>query len=48
MFSSKADLNAFLHKEVKFQATISKVDFKKAEEAYIFWAKKLHSAAFDE
>jgi DNA-directed RNA polymerase subunit RPC12/RpoP len=47
IFSSRADFNAFLDTDVKFNAKCSKVDFEKVKEAYIIWAKKFHSTDYD-
>ena len=47
MFSSTGDFHAFMDSEVKFHANISKLDFERAKETYIFWAKKCHSADYD-
>lgn len=48
IFSSRADFNTFLNTEVKYYAKSFKVDFEMAKEAYIFWAKKFHSAEYDQ
>jgi hypothetical protein len=47
MFSSMTDFYKFLDTEVQFHARIHGVDFEKAKEAYISWAKICHSAEYD-
>jgi hypothetical protein len=48
MFSSMTDFYKFLYTEVKGHAKVmERVDFEKAKEAYISWAKKSHPAEFD-
>jgi hypothetical protein len=48
MFSSKARFYLWLYSEVSFHAKLANLDFAKAEEAYLFWAKKYHSDEYDE
>lgn len=48
MFSSMTEFYKFLYAEVQFHAISGGVDFEKAKEAYTSWAKKSHSAEFDQ
>jgi len=47
MFSSIVAFHKFLHTQVKYMAKMDGVDFEKAKDAYISWAKKCHSAEYD-
>lgn len=47
MFGSEADFYVFLHVEVRWLAKRGRIDFERAKEAYIFWAKKYHPAEYD-
>jgi hypothetical protein len=48
MFSSMADFYKWLYTEIKFHAEFEGVNFEKAKEAYISWAKNSHPAEFDQ
>lgn len=47
MFATMEDFYKFADTEVWFHAKVDKVDFRKAKEAYISWAKKSHYAEYD-
>lgn len=47
MFSSKSAFDEFLNKEVRFHANLERVDFQKAADAYMKWARTYHAAEYD-
>ena len=48
MFSSRADFYTWLEEEVRFHARMKGLDFQKAKEAYIAWAKENHPTDYDQ
>jgi hypothetical protein len=48
IFTSRADFDTFVDREVRFHAKEYNVDFQKAKEALVLWVKQNHPAEYDQ